>query len=160
MDGSLGGVLLLAISLLLFLFVLEMTPASLDEIKEVAASIDDLEVTRFASSPGDPRITFMVCGYSPRGVYHCTYTMLALAVHGEELFVSETIVANVGFMKTGSLHAEFLNDKLMEWGRSKDGKQRPIPEDEEAALLLENLLGMARYAVRHHLSVSIIAASS
>ena len=160
MDSSLGGVLLLAVSLFLFLLVLEMTPASLDEIKEVAASIDDVEVTRFASPLGDPRITFMICGYSPRGVYHCRYTMLAHTVHGEELLVSESIIVNVGFMKTGSLHAEFLNDRLMEWGRSKDGKRRPVSEDEETTLLLENLLGMARYAVRHHLAVSIIAASS
>lgn len=153
------GVLLLAIALFLFLLVQEMTPASLDEIKEVAASVDGVDVTRFVSPKGDPRITFMICGHSPRGTYHCTYTVFVSKIHNEGVLVSETIVANVGFIKTGSLRAEFLNDRLMEWGRNGDGKRRPL-EDEDVALLLQNLLGMARHSVRHHLFISAIAASS
>lgn len=160
MDSTLGGILLLTAALSLLLLNSAMAPASLEEIKEAAASLDDVFVNRIDPLPGDPRITFMICGRSMRGVYHCRYTMLLFTVRGGGLLVSEEIVANIGIIKTGSLRADFLNNNLMDWGRSRYEKRKPLPEDEEATLLLENLLGMARHAVRHHLFVSAIAVSS
>ncbi len=149
--------IVLAIGILFFL--LETAPVSLDEIKLMAASAEDFSVFRLPAAPGDPRAIFRVSGYSSLGLYHCTYAAMIIETP-EGYVVSEEITANVGLFRTRALRGDFLNDRLMRWGRHARYKDVPLVPDEEAAMLLKNLLSMARTLVARTQGVTSIIAPS
>ncbi len=143
----------------LLAILIELAPASLDEIKLAAATAEGFQVFQVPTAPGDPRAIFRITGISSRGIYHCTYAMMMFSTP-DGCVVSEEIAANIGFFKTQTFRGDFLNDRLMRWGRHKGYKNLPLQHDEEVMLLLKNILVMTRIVIsRSPAAIAVIIPS-